>query len=163
MKLVMSVVLLFLMFSVNAKVKVGAEPPAYLGEDRQGQDVLLSEKKGKVIVATFWASWCPPCLKELNVLDGIQQEVDKENLEVIAINFKEDNSRYRKIKREFSSYIITMTRDRNGYIGRKFGVEGVPHLLLINKEGKIHKIYRGYGEGMLPKLIDDLNSLLASK
>jgi len=51
---------------------VGDIPPALLGKDRDGHRVDLGEYRGKVVVLTFWASWCGYCLKELPALDALQ-------------------------------------------------------------------------------------------
>jgi hypothetical protein len=47
------IVALFLSFSVKADIKIGETPPSYLGNNRSGEEVQLSDMKGKVVVATF--------------------------------------------------------------------------------------------------------------
>lgn len=55
----------------QAQVRVGDTPPDALGRNREGNDVVLSDHRGKVVVVTFWATWCGYCLKELPVLENL--------------------------------------------------------------------------------------------
>src|SRR6185312_10026400 len=51
----------------------GTLPPPLLGKDRDGQVIDLATMHGKVVIVTFWASWCGYCLKELPVLNALQE------------------------------------------------------------------------------------------
>ena len=60
---------------VLAQAEVGLPAPEYLGRDGGGNDFNLSAYQGKVVVATFWASWCAPCKRELPLLEGLQKTI----------------------------------------------------------------------------------------
>lgn len=70
------------------KVGEGDMPPDVLGKDETGQPISLESLRGKVVILTFWATWCPYCLKELPILENIQNLAGKDRIEVIAINWK---------------------------------------------------------------------------
>lgn len=156
-------VLTFSMTAVGAtklKLKVGDVPPSYLGKDRAGEKTDLKDHTGKVIVISFWATWCGPCLKELPVLDAIQKSVSKDQLMVFAVNFRESNKVFKKVKKTLVDYKLTITRDKKGRIGKKYGVKGLPHLLILGKDGKIVYQTVGYGEGSIDKMVKILNEQL---
>lgn len=157
-------ILFILLFplSAMAELKVGDLPPSFLGKDRQGQAVQLSEMKGKVVVVTFWASYCPPCLKEMSVLEKIQGQVGKNELEIVAVNFKENQKQFLKIKRKLKDFSVTLTHDKRGKISRRYGVKHIPHMFIINKAGLIEKIHLGYGDSFLDQLVSELNVLLST-
>ena len=144
------------------KLEIGDVPPSYLGKDSDGNRVYLEDHKGKVVVISFWASWCAPCLKELPILESIQNRVGTDKIKVIAVNFKEGRKKYRFIKKKLSSLRLTLTHDKRGSIGKKFGVESIPNLFIIGKSGKLVFHNVGYGDESLDKIIDVLNQQLST-
>ncbi|PHS13156.1 MAG: thioredoxin family protein [Kangiella sp.] len=156
------IVALFLSLSLKAEILVGEIPPSYLGKDKNGVKIELSEMKGKVVVATFWATWCPPCLKEMEVLENIQRQVGKDKLEVVAINFKEGRSKYKRIVKLLKDAQITLTYDRRGIVAKRYNIKSIPRMFIINKLGKISYMHKGYGEKMLAQIVDELNALITA-
>lgn len=165
MKLITQIIFLFI-FAATAqgasklKLKIGDIPPSYIGKDTHGNKINLEDHRGKIVVISFWATWCAPCLKELPVLNAIQQAVSKDHLRVFAINYRESKRVFNKIKKELVDFHLTITRDRKGSIGRKFGVKGIPHLLIIGGDGKITYQNVGYGEGTTDKMVKIINEQL---
>lgn len=139
------------------RLQVGDTPPNYLGVDTDGKEVFITDSKGKIVVISFWASWCSYCLKELPILENIQDQVGEDLIKVVAINSKESKSKYRKIKRSLKHVSMTMTHDKKGKIGDEFGVSAIPHLFIIGKDGKLAYQARGYGESELDRIIAILN------
>ena len=137
--------------------KKGDIPHPYLGTDRDGNEVNLSEFKGKLVVVTFWASWCGYCLKELPILENIQNHLGKDQMRVIAVNSKESRQTYRKLKKVLKSLNLTITHDLSGEISDIYGVRGIPHLLIINREGQVVLQKRGYGESSIDDFVRVIN------
>src|SRR3954468_10491355 len=87
-----SAVLLCLLFatceSCFAGPKTGAvAPDVLLGTTASGASAKVADYAGKVVVVSFWATWCAPCRKELPILEGLQRE-GKGNIQVIAVNIE---------------------------------------------------------------------------
>lgn len=151
---------LVLMFNLQAAAPdIGEVPENFLGATLDGKDILLENYQGQVVVISFWASWCPPCLKELPVLNSIQQDVGHDLMQVIAINYKEDRKRFRRLHKVMSESLTSLvfTHDQRGRIGDAYGVEGLPVLYVIDKTGKVayHKV--GFGESSIDAIVDILN------
>ena len=152
---------LFLASAVHAELNVGDTPPSYLGKDRHRDKVVLEDLRGKVVIVTFWASWCVPCRKELPVLETLQRHAG-DRVRVIAVNI-DDRKVYASMKRRLKDYKMTLVNDSRGRVKRAFGVSGIPHMVMIKKDGTIASIKRGYSEAMVPAVIDEVNALMRSE
>ena len=144
-------------------MELGDLPPDFLGKDSNGDIVTLKDHKGKVVVISFWASWCPPCLKELPILENIQNKIGTDKIKVIAINYKEERKKYRKIKKLLSSLNLTLTHDKRGVIGKKFGVEVIPNLFIVGKNGELvfHSI--GYRDSSIDEIVKIFKKIVEKK
>ena len=143
---------------------VGSVPADDLGKDIKGNKVLLSDYHGKVVILSFWASWCEPCRKELPVLAGVVKQVGPDHLQVIAVNHRDDVQPFKYVVNVLKDYPIKfMKHDPYAKVAKKFGVQGIPRMIIIGRDGKVAADHIGYGEGMIPVLVDQLNKLLAEK
>jgi thiol-disulfide isomerase/thioredoxin len=142
---------------------VGSVPEDELGKDLKGNQVRISHYHGKVVIVSFWASWCGPCMKEMPVIAGVVKRVGPDHLQVIAINHRDEYERFRYVVKVLKDLPITMLRDQNGKTAKKFGVQGIPRMIIIGRDGKVAADHTGYGEGMIPELVVQLNELLAQK
>ena len=147
---------------VAAAVQVGDIPPPRLGTDRNGDRVDLAQMSGKIVVVTFWATWCPPCLKELPVLEAIHNSVGEDRLEVIAVN-TEDRRTYRGALRRLKDYRMTLVHDQRGILQRQYGVDGLPHMVIVGIKGIVVSVKRGYNVDMVVPIVEELNSLLRAQ
>src|SRR6187455_345793 len=82
---------------------VGSVPEDDLGKDIDGNKVRISDYHGKVVILSFWASWCEPCRKELPVLAGVVKQVGPDQLQVIAVNHRDDLQPFR--------YVVSVLKD----------------------------------------------------
>ena len=146
-------------FSAHA-ADVGEVPPDYLGRSSEGEEIRLSEGAGRIRIVTFWATWCSPCLKELPVLNAIQKKGGAERIEVIAINLKESKKQFRKALRAFEDFEITFIHDRRGSVARNYGVKGIPHMVMVDVDGRVAYKHIGYNESALEGIVAEINALL---
>lgn len=156
-----SLLLLSIAFSTHAtSPRPGEFPPPALGNDRSGQAVDLEQLRGKVVIVTFWASWCGPCRKELPVLGHFQKVVGRDALEVVAVNFKEPRREYNQIIRANREMDLTWVHDARGTLSDQYGVRSVPHMFILDRDGKVAFTHLGYSESLLPQIIEEILSLL---
>lgn len=140
--------------------KPGEIPPDALGRDRAGNEIRLSQYKGKVVIVTFWASWCGPCRQELPVLGKLQNVVGRDHLEVIAINYKENRRDFINVIRANKDIDLTYVHDLRGTVSDSYGVKTVPNMFIVDTDGKVAHVHRGYSAEMLDGFVKEMLQLL---
>jgi len=139
----------------------GDMPPSDIGVTLSGDRVLLANYSGKAVIVTFWATWCPYCLKELPVLENVQNKAGKDRIAVIAVN-TEERDVFRRVTRIMNkSMRLEFVSDASGGARAAFGVNGLPHMVIIGRDGRIIKVYEGYSESKLHEVVADINQALA--
>lgn len=142
-----------------AGLEVGEAPPDYLGKTRNHEAVRISDHPGKVVIVSFWATWCKPCHQELPVLNLIQQKAGHDRLEVFSVNYKESRRTFKKACDALGDFELTFLRD-TGSISDTFGVKALPFLVIVGKNGRIRHLQTGYDESEIPLLVRKINEAL---
>jgi thiol-disulfide isomerase/thioredoxin len=148
-------------WAAPAAPAAGDLAPDRVGTTLDGEPVLLSSFAGKVVVVSFWATWCPYCLKELPILENIQNVGNGNLIQVIAVN-TEERAVFRKALRALESFKMKLAYDPGEASAKAYGVKGIPHLLIIGRDGRIVQVYRGYDESSLDGIVADLNAAVAA-
>ncbi len=123
--------LLLLPFMVKAET-IDFSLPDIKGVERQ-----LSEFRGKWVVLNYWATWCPPCLKEIPELVEFHEQNHKKNAVVVGVDFEDIplNELVEFTESYFMSYpILTSKPTAKTPVGV---ISGLPTTFLISPEGKL--------------------------
>ena len=139
----------------------GDTAPDDIGMTLKGTPVHLKDYAGKAVVISFWASWCKYCLKELPILYNVQKAA-KGRLQVVAIN-TEDDEIFEKLSRAMRTLEIGMSYDPDETARKAYGVNGIPHMVVIGRDGKIVEVFRGYGESSLEPIVAAINKAIAAQ
>jgi thiol-disulfide isomerase/thioredoxin len=142
----LAVALLFGLFwgAASAAPAIGERPPQALGYDRHGEALNLADARGRVVVVTFWASWCTPCLDEMAVLENLQKRIGGERLLVVAVNWREDLFQYRASLRRLAQVQIRLSRDESESVAQAYGVDTLPRTFVIAGDGRLAFDNRGF-------------------
>ncbi len=138
--------------SAFAALKPGDKAPDNLGISREGNPIKVSDFKGAVVVASFWASWCGPCKKELPVLEALQQRLAPELLRVVTVNI-EERDEFRNATKRMGGWKSVLSHDYRGEASKAYGQNGVPHLVIINGDGTVKRTFIGYSEESVDKVM----------
>lgn len=141
--------------------KVGDSAPSFRARTLDGSQTVSNEDlKGKVVFVDFWASWCTPCLKSLPEFEQLQTSFSgRDDVVVLAINLDENPQDATKFVRGLDvSYKILA--DTEGKIPESFGVSTMPSSYIIDKQGVIRFVHKGYKSGDVNKIQSEIEKLL---
>jgi cytochrome c biogenesis protein CcmG/thiol:disulfide interchange protein DsbE len=110
-----------------------------LGADGTGS---LADHEGKVVVLNVWASWCPPCVSEMPLLQKTHEAIESRGGLVLGIDTQDAQEDALEFLRE-KKIDFPSLRDRDREYGRELGVSGYPETFLIDREGRIAALRRG--------------------
>jgi peroxiredoxin len=103
--------------------------------DLQGKNWTLKDLRGKVVLVNFWATWCPPCRKEMPDLDALYQKFQGQGLVVLAISDEDVGKVKPFVEERKISYPILLDPGRK--VNELFSVEGIPKSFVYDREGKL--------------------------
>jgi len=165
-------ILLILISSTFAELKVGDEAPTFFVRDLAEKNFFLSDtlKLGRPIVLSFFATWCGPCRVEMPVLDTLSQSYSDINFYLVDVSgltqgkskMKEDPEKV-KIMVESLGVTLQVLMDKYGKVAEKYGVKSLPRLVVIDAKSTVHYIHDGYAPGDEKKLKEVLDKLAVAK
>lgn len=139
---------------------IGQKRPDYQLPDLEGVTRTASEWDGRVVLVNFWATWCPPCRREIPMFIKMREKYKAQGFEIIgiAVDKKDPVLDYRDTAG--ITYPILIGDQNAMDIGRRFGnaYGALPYSVFIDQQGRIHSIKRG--ELSENDVITTLNALL---
>ncbi len=125
-------------------IKKEVKAPALQLKNLDGDIVNINNFKGKVVLVNFWATWCPPCRREMGSLERLHQATKDKDIEIIAVNIGEDlDTVFSFLGTVDPSPYFQMLLDTEASSMKNWSVNGLPTTYIINKKGNI--AYRAIG------------------
>ncbi len=119
----------------------GSPAPDFDLPSLNGENLKLSDLRGKAVLINFWTVWCGPCKEEMPLLESLSKK-HSENLIVLAINEGDSATDAEKFLQE-ENLKIAVLLDENRKIGDEYKLGGYPTSIFIDEEGIIQAIYLG--------------------
>ncbi|MGB8146536.1 MAG: TlpA disulfide reductase family protein [Chromatiaceae bacterium] len=133
--------------------------PALEAADLAGQRRALSEYRGSVVLVNFWASWCPPCLREMPSLGRLAESLAERPFKVLAVNVGETPQRAAEAMRRIG-YKGTLLLDPDQEIFDAWGARVLPSSFLVGCDGRLRSQAPGPLEWDAPRVLDAVESLV---
>lgn len=128
--------------------------------DLTGKQRHINEWRGKVLVINFWATWCPPCLKEIPSFIALQDQFADQDLQFIGIAIEDKASVEHYLKTITVNYPMLIGGDAAIRLSHQLGniINAVPFSIIVDKKG--HIIHRQPGELSPEEIISITKPLL---
>jgi len=147
-----------LLFSLCSNV-VAQTAPDFTLKALDGSNLRLAEQRGDIMLINFWASWCGPCIQEMPQLDKLAQKYQMLGVQVWGVNVENDSSAAKaylsKVNVEFPILF-----DVDNSASKAYQVEAMPTTVILDKNGTVRSVHRGYKPGYEKKYEDDIKGLL---
>lgn len=149
---------------VPALGPVEARPatPEFSAKEAMGMDFQLKDLKGKVLYINFWAEWCLPCIKEMPIINRLQQKYSEQGFQSLMINmdYSEDSvKKAMKLKNELAPLAMGVFENQKDF-QQRFLVEALPFHILVDRNGRTAASFYASLEDQEERLDDLINTLL---
>jgi len=147
----------------NPNALVGKPAPDFkLDLLEGGKFELAAHKNTNIVILDFWATWCGPCRAALPILANIAEQYKSKGVILRPIDLREKPETVRDYLTR-SELKLKVVLDPEGKTAQLFGVNGIPHTVIIGKDGIIQTVHVGYSPDMKQKFDEELDSLLAER
>jgi len=155
---ILTTVLLLIAFVLTgcSGIRTGTEAPNFTLSDLDGNQVTLSDLRGKNVFLNFWTTWCEHCVVEMPDIEQIHQEFQNKDLVVLTVNTGEDIETIRKYMEE-EGYTFTVLLDSGLDTARLYKVSEIPASYFINNEGIV--VSKKVGEMTKAEMLEEIEKL----
>jgi peroxiredoxin len=164
----LSIFLLLFIFSLPAcSTREAPKPPAegqqapdFILADLSGTKTRLSDLQGEVVLVNFWATWCPPCREEIPSMVALNRIMVGKPFRMLAISMDQGGKDAVNDFFRNSGLTLPVLLDKDGNVGRLYGVTGVPETFVIDRKGVIIKKFIGPLDWSAPEVVNFLTGAM---
>ncbi|KSV75976.1 hypothetical protein N185_16140 [Sinorhizobium sp. GW3] len=150
--------------AVPAEGATGTQPLALSFLSETGEPLTLASFKGKTVLLNVWATWCPPCRKEMPSLDRLQLIKQSQNFEVVALSIDSGGiDQVRPFFQEIGVKNLTMYFDKPGASMSALKIVGLPTTVLLGTDGRELARWIGPKEWDSAAAILEIDNLLSRR
>ncbi len=136
--------------------EIGAQAPDFALRDLRGNEIRLSEYRGRTRLLTFWATWCGPCRVEMPTFEDRYQELKGDNFIVLGVNYDEPVEDVRAFRDELG-LSFPLLLDPGGSVQRLYRIRGYPSSIFVDPQGVVRIVHLGLiTEGQLRDYLAEL-------
>lgn len=149
-----------LLASVSLAELEGSSAPDFVLKSTAGTNLRLSEYRGRVVMVSFWASWCGQCRSQLEGLEGMRKRYEGAEFELLAVSLDTNLDQARDAARALGVGFPVL-HDANGSVSEMYGVDSMPLIVLIDRDGIVRERFEGYRRGREEDYLKRVRALLS--
>ena len=129
-----------------ATLQPSAMAPDFTLRSMDGPNLRLNEQRGRVVMVNFWATWCGPCRQEMPHLNKLHDKYRDAGFVLLGVNI-DDNARAATDLAAKLGLRFPVLLDTDKSVSRLYDLGSMPATVLIDREGRVRHLHRGYREG----------------
>jgi peroxiredoxin len=133
--------------AAGAAVTPQAPAPDFTLPSAEGRNLRLQEQRGQVVLVNFWASWCGPCKVEMPHLNKLHDKYRASGVTLLGVNI-DDDARHGAATAAKWGVKFPVLLDADKRVTKMYDLGSMPATVLIDRDGKVRYLHRGYREGM---------------
>ncbi len=131
----------------HAAITPNAPAPDFTLKSLQGPNMRLAEQRGRVVLVNFWATWCGPCKQEMPHLNRLYDKYRSSGFVLMGVNVDEDPKTAAGTAGRFGlRFPVLFDADKS--VSKLYDLQSMPATVLIDRDGKVRFLHRGYREGL---------------
>ncbi|CAD5374968.1 TlpA family protein disulfide reductase [Rubrivivax sp. A210] len=130
----------------SAAVTLQAPAPDFTLRGADGRNLRLAEQRGQVVLVNFWASWCGPCRQEMPQLNRLYDKYRSAGFLMLGVNI-DDDARLGTATATRWGVKFPVLLDAEKTVTRQYDLGSMPATVLIDRDGRVRYLHRGYREG----------------
>ncbi len=134
--------------------------PAFDSVTLTGEAARLDDYRGKVVLIDFWATWCHPCARSLPKYEALQAKLGADQFVIITFCLDEDRENIESFAK-MHELKLPVVHDKGGEVAGRYDPPSMPTAYLVDKQGQIRHVYKGYRNGDEKTVERDAKVLLA--
>ena len=145
--------------AASAAVQLLANAPDFTLRSVGGANLRLAEQRGQVVLVNFWATWCGPCLQEMPHLNRLHDRYRASGFVLLGVNIDDDPRAATALAIKLGlRFPVLLDTDKK--VSRVYDMSAMPATLLIDRDGRVRHIHRGYRDGVEKTYEEQVRSLL---
>jgi peroxiredoxin len=133
--------------AAGAAVTAQAPAPDFTLHGADGRNLRLKEQRGQVVLVNFWASWCGPCRQEMPQLNRLYEKYRSSGVLLLGVNI-DDDARVGAATAARWGVKFPVLLDADKTVTRLYDLGSMPATVLIDRDGRVRYLHRGYREGV---------------
>lgn len=130
-------------------------------KNTEGEQVDFSQYRGKVIMVNMWATWCPPCVRELPAIKRLAGKFDKDKFEILPISIDLDGkAKVEPFLKELGMEDFDSYYDEKQQLGQVFPLDTIPATFILNEEGELLAFVRTFVDWDDEKAVELIQSFI---
>ena len=120
--------------------------PDFTLRTMNGPNLRLAEQRGRVVMVNFWATWCGPCRQEMPHLNRLYEKYRASGFVLLGVNVDDDTRNAAELAAKLGlKFPVLLDTDKG--VSKLYDLSTMPSTVLIDRDGKVRYVHRGYLTG----------------